>query len=86
MGVLPCQFKSGESAKSLGLTGKERFSIRGTEGGITPGQDVILVITQEDGRAREVALKLRVDTPIEVEYFKHGGILPYVLRSLVAQA
>lgn len=86
MGVLPCQFKNGESAKSLGLTGAEEFAFRGTEDGIAPGQDVMLVITQPDGSTREVALKLRVDTPIEVEYFKHGGILPYVLRSLVARA
>jgi aconitate hydratase len=86
MGVLPCQFKSGESAKSLGLDGSEQFSLRGTEGGITPGQDVTLVITKTDGSIKEAVVKLRVDTPIEVEYFKHGGILPYVLRSLVANS
>jgi aconitate hydratase len=86
MGVLPCQFKSGQSAKSLGLDGTERFSLLGTEGGITPGQDLTLVVTKVDGSSQEVVVKLRVDTPIEVEYFKHGGILPYVLRSLVANA
>jgi aconitate hydratase len=84
MGVLPCQFKSGESAKSLGLDGSEQFSLRGTEKGITPGQDLTLVITKADGSTREAVVKLRVDTPIEVEYFKHGGILPYVLRSLIS--
>jgi aconitate hydratase len=84
MGVLPCQFKSGESAKSLGLDGSEQFSLRGTEKGITPGQDLTLVITKADGSTKEAVVKLRVDTPIEVEYFKHGGILPYVLRSLIA--
>jgi aconitate hydratase len=85
MGVLPCQFKSGESAVSHGLTGAEEFEIRGTEHGITPGQDVTLVVTQAGGATKEITVKLRVDTSIEVEYFKHGGILPYVLRSLVSQ-
>jgi aconitate hydratase len=86
MGVLPCQFKSGESAKSHGLTGSEEFEVRGTEHGITPGQDVALVVKQTNGATKEIAVKLRVDTSIEVEYFKHGGILPYVLRSIVSQA
>ena len=86
MGVLPCQFKNGESAKSHGLTGSEEFEIRGTEHGITPGQDVPVVVRNSDGTTKEITVKLRVDTAIEVEYFKHGGILPYVLRSLVSQA
>jgi aconitate hydratase len=86
MGVLPCQFKSGESAKSHGISGTEEFEIRGTEHGITPGQDVTLVVRSADGSTKEITVKLRVDTSIEVEYFKHGGILPYVLRSLVSQA
>lgn len=85
MGVLPCQFKNGESAKSHGLTGSEEFEIRGTEHGITPGQDVTLIVKGSDGATKQILVKLRVDTPIEVEYFKHGGILPYVLRSLVSQ-
>jgi aconitate hydratase len=86
MGVLPCQFKPGQSAKSLGLDGTEEFAVRGIEQGIKPGQDVTLVITRTSGAKEDVIVKLRVNTPIEVEYFKHGGILPYVLRSLVAQA
>lgn len=86
MGVLPCQFKAGQSAKSLGLDGSEQFELRGIENGIKPGQDVTLVITRANGAKEDVTVKLRVDTSIEVEYFKHGGILPYVLRSLVAQA
>jgi len=86
MGVLPCQFKSGESAKGHGLTGTEEFEIRGTEHGITPGQDVTLVVKQASGATKEIVVKLRVDTSIEVEYFKHGGILPYVLRSIVSHA
>jgi aconitate hydratase len=83
MGVLPCQFKIGESAKSHSIVGNEEFELRGVEAGIRPGQDLILVIKRPDGTTSEVIVKLRVDTPIEVEYFKHGGILPYVLRSLV---
>lgn len=85
MGVLPCQFKSGVTAKTLELNGTEEFSLRGVEGQIAPGQDVTLVIKRPDGSTNEVPLTLRVDTSIEVEYYKHGGILPYVLRSLVAQ-
>lgn len=84
MGVLPCQFKAGQNAQTLGLTGNEEFAIKGTEGGITPGQDVTLVITKGDGTKAEVSVTLRVDTSIEVEYYKHGGILPYVLRSIVS--
>jgi len=84
MGVLPCQFKAGQNAGTLGLTGTEKFAIKGTEGGITPGQDVTLVVTKSDGTKTEVKVTLRVDTSIEVEYYKHGGILPYVLRSIVS--
>ena len=84
MGVLPCQFKGGDTAKSLGLTGTEEFSLSGIESGITPGQDVTLTIKRTDGSVQNVTVKLRVDTSIEVEYYKHGGILPYVLRSLIA--
>jgi aconitate hydratase len=83
MGVLPCQFKNGESAKSHAIVGNEEFELRGVEAGIKPGQDLTLVVKRPDGTTSEVIVKLRVDTPIEVEYFKHGGILPYVLRSLV---
>jgi aconitate hydratase len=85
MGVLPCQFINGVTAKSLALIGDEEFALKGTEQGVVPGQDVTLVITRSDGSTAEVVLRLRVDTAIEVEYFKHGGILPYVLRQIVAQ-
>jgi aconitate hydratase len=85
MGVLPCQFINGVNAKSLGLVGDELFTLRGIEQGITPGQDVTLEITRADGSKHEVKLRLRVDTAIEVEYFKHGGILPYVLRQIVSR-
>ena len=84
MGVLPCQFINGQNAKSLGITGQESFSLRGLENGIRPGQEVVLVTTRSDGSSFEVCLQLRIDTRIEVEYYKHGGILPYVLRQLVA--
>ena len=83
MGVLPCQFKNGESAKTHALVGNEEFELCGVEAGIRPGQDLTLVVKRADGSVSEIVVKLRVDTPIEVEYFNHGGILPYVLRSLV---
>jgi aconitate hydratase len=84
MGVLPCQFKDGASAQTLNLDGTEEFDLVGFEGTITPRQDVTLVIHRTSGETEEVALTLRVDTPIEVEYYRHGGILPYVLRQLLA--
>jgi aconitate hydratase len=85
MGVLPCQFKDGESAQSLGLDGTECFDIIGLEDGIRPRQDVTLVVRRGEER-REVPVTLRIDTPIEVDYFLHGGILPFVLRQLIAQS
>jgi len=84
MGVLPLQFKGGDSAQSLGITGNETFDIRGIETSIKPQQDCTLVIHRADGSTREVPLTLRIDTPIEVDYYQHGGILPYVLRQLLA--
>jgi aconitate hydratase len=86
MGVIPCQFISGQNAKTLGLTGEETFSLKGLESGMTPGQEVTLVATDKQGGEKKIALKLRVDTAIEVEYYKHGGILPYVLRQIVQAA
>ena len=86
MGVLPLQFKDGESAQTLGITGTETYDLVGLAGGITPMMDVTLRIHGADGSTTEHALTLRIDTPIEVEYYLHGGILPYVLRQLVAKA
>jgi aconitate hydratase len=86
MGVLPLQFKDGESAQTLGITGTESYDLVGLAGGITPMMDVTLRIHGADGSTTEHALTLRIDTPIEVEYYLHGGILPYVLRQLVAKA
>jgi len=86
MGVLPLQFKGADTADSLGIRGDETFDIVGLGGEIRPQQDVTLVITRTDGSKREVKVLLRIDTPIEVDYYRHGGILPYVLRELVAAA
>ncbi|MHB1085345.1 MAG: aconitate hydratase AcnA [Thiobacillus sp.] len=83
MGVLPCQFKDGVDAVSLKLDGSETFDLKGTESGITPQQDVTLVIHRANGTTERVALKLRIDTPIEIEYYNKGGILPFVLEQLV---
>lgn len=84
MGVLPMQFKAGADAASLGLKGDERFDIVGLENGINPQQDVTLVIHRADGSRAEASLRLRLDTPIEVAYFRAGGILPFVLDQLLA--
>ncbi len=83
MGVLPCQFKGNDSLQSLGIKGDETFDILGLEGEIRPMQDLTLVIQRKDGSTQRVPVLLRIDTPIEVDYYKHGGILPYVLREIV---
>jgi aconitate hydratase len=82
MGVLPLQFKAGESAGSLGLTGKERFDLSGTDESLAPGGVVRVVATADDGTTTEFAVTARVDTPEELTAYRHGGILPYVLRRL----
>ena len=85
MGVLPLQFKDGQSAGSLGLDGTETFALIGLGNGeVRPRQDVTLRITRNDGSVSDVTLILRIDTPIEIEYYKNGGILPYVLRQLIS--
>jgi aconitate hydratase len=84
MGVLPLQFKGGDSIQSLGLKGDETFDVLGVTENIKPQQDLTLVITAADGSKRNVQVLCRIDTPIEVDYYKHGGILPYVLRQLLA--
>lgn len=83
MGVLPLQFKAGDSWESLGLKGDELIDIR-LEGELKPQREATLVVTRADGSRFERALILRIDTPIEVEYYRHGGILPFVLRQLLA--
>ena len=84
MGVLPLQFAEGISRESLGLDGTEMFDITGISGGITPAMQMTLTITRADGSVASESLLCRIDTAGEAEYFRHGGILPYVLRSLAA--
>jgi aconitate hydratase len=85
MGVLPLQYRSGDSAESLGIRGDETFDIA-VPADIRPQQDLTLVIHRKDGSVKEVPVLCRIDTPIEVDYFRHGGILPYVLRDLMKAA
>jgi aconitate hydratase len=86
MGVLPCQFKEGVNARALDLHGTETFDLVGLETAeIRPRQDVTLVIRRQSGRSEEVPVTLRIDTPIEIDYYRHGGILPFVLRQLIAK-
>jgi aconitate hydratase len=86
MGVLPLTFKDGTSRQSLGLTGLETLDITGVKDGIKPRMDVTLTIHDVGGGARTVPLTCRIDTLDEVEYFRHGGILQYVLRGLLKAA
>ena len=85
MGVLPMQFEDGTSAQTLGLDGSETFSITGLSDNIQPGQMVTLEITRKDKSKQSVPVKLRIDTPIEIDYYRHGGILPFVLRELIGR-
>jgi aconitate hydratase len=84
MGVLPLQFKDGDSATSLGLTGSETFSITGIGAGITPRQSARVSVTRQDGSEVEFETTVRIDAPAEVEYFLNGGILQMVLRQLLS--
>ncbi len=86
MGVLPCQFKEGTTAQSLGLDGTECFDLVGLESGISPRQELTLVVHRANGEEIRVPVILRIDTPVEVDYYLHGGILPYVLRQLLQPA
>ncbi len=83
MGVLPLQFVDGANAQSLGLDGSEVFSITGLGESIQPGQNLTLEIKRAKGETEMVPVKLRIDTPIEIDYYRHGGILPFVLRELL---
>ena len=86
MGVLPLQFKEGTTAQTLKLDGSESYDIVGLDANIKPQQDLTLKITRKDGTVENVAVRCRIDTPIEIDYYQHGGILPFVLRQLVAKA
>ena len=79
MGILPLQFKAGDNATSLGLDGTESYAIEGLSK-LTPGQDLKVVASTGNGKKLEFTVTTRIDTPNEIEYFRHGGILPYVLR------
>jgi len=87
MGVLPLQFaRESDSAASLGLDGGETYSLPGLSDSVNPGQAMKLVVTRADGRIEEIDVTARIDTAIEVEYFRHGGILPYVLREILKKS
>jgi aconitate hydratase len=86
MGVLPLQFKEGTSAQSLKLDGTETYDVVGLGANLKPQQDLTLRVTHRDGKVEDVPVKCRIDTPIEIDYYQHGGILPFVLRQLVAKA
>jgi aconitate hydratase len=86
MGVLPLQFKDGMTRKTLNLTGHESFDVGGIEGGLRPGMDIPMTIHRRDGTAEKVTLTCRIDTAEEIEYFKNGGVLHYVLRNLAHAA
>ena len=83
MGVLPLQFTGSDSATSLGITGEEEISISGLDD-IRPQQELSLEIKRKDGSKQQIKVKSRIDTAIEVDYYMHGGILPFVLRQLLA--
>jgi aconitate hydratase len=86
MGVLPLQFKEGVSAQTLRLDGTETYDVLGLGDQLKPRQDVTLAIHRADGKTESVPVICRIDTPIEIDYYQHGGILPFVLRQLAAQA
>jgi len=83
MGVLPCQFKEGANAATLGLDGSEVFDLVGIGGDLKPRQEASLIIHRSNGTTETVAVTVRIDTPIEADYYRHGGILPYVLRNII---
>ena len=85
MGVLPLQFLDGVTAEALGIDGSQTFSINGLSNELQPGQQLTVELKASDGRTRYFPVKVRIDTPIEIDYYRHGGILPFVLRQLLAK-
>ncbi|MGH7953658.1 MAG: aconitate hydratase AcnA, partial [Limisphaerales bacterium] len=85
MGVLPLQFKDGVNAQSLKLDGTETFDVLGLDSKLKPQQDLTLKITRANGRSENISVKCRIDTPVEIDYYQHGGILSFVLRQLVSK-
>ena len=86
MGVLPLQFKNGETRKTLDLEGSEQFDIIGISSGLSPRQNVQCKVTRADGSEQTIYLRCRLDTEVEVEYFKNGGMLHYCLRQALSRA
>jgi aconitate hydratase len=84
MGILPAQLPDGVSLQSLGLDGSEEYDLLGVEEGLAPRRAGRLVIRRADGRGEEVPVTLRLDTPVEVEHYRRGGIIPHVLAQLLA--
>ena len=84
LGVLPLQYRAGESAASLGLDGTETFTVRGLAGGVSPGQQVDVSAVRGDGVGIEFSTLARIDQPAEVEYYRNGGVLQTVVRQLLA--
>src|SRR5205085_11440563 len=84
MGVLPLQFKEGVNAQTLKVDGTETYEVLGLSASLKPQQELTLRITRANGQAESVPVICRIDTPIEIDYYRHGGILPYVLRQLLA--
>ena len=82
MGVLPLEFKENQSRESLNLTGDETFDIIGLNDNLKPRQDLKVVVTSSNGTKKEFSVTVRIDTPVEIDYYRNGGILPFVLRKL----
>ena len=85
MGVLPLQFREATTAQTLGLDGSESYDVLGLGPSLKPQQDIFLRVTRKGGKTLDVPVRCRIDTPIEIEYYRHGGILPYVLRQILAK-
>ncbi len=84
MGVLPLQFAAREDAQTLGLTGKETFDVGDVADGLVPHKKITVTATSDDGTKKTFTATLRLDTPNEVDYYRHGGILQFVLRQMTA--
>jgi aconitate hydratase len=84
MGILPLQFKAGETAESLGLTGHESLTVRGLAGELRPRQDVEIELVRKDGTKGSFTVTARLDTPVDINYYRNGGILQTVLRKMLA--
>jgi aconitate hydratase len=84
MGILPLQFQPGQDARSLGITGTETFDIEGIAGGLSPGHEVTIRAASPDGKVFSFRAIVRINTPAEAAYYRHGGILPFVLSQLIS--